>query len=910
MVNSSERTNYPLAMAVDDTGSGFVLTALAHSSVQPQKTCQYLEQGLRELVDLLERAPATPIESLHVLPRAERHRVVEEWNRTDAKFEEGTLNGLFSAQARRTPNALAVVGRDGAQLTYADLETQSTGFARQLVAQGVYPQRVVGVRMERSSETIVALLAILKAGGIYLPLDPAYPKERLDYIAADAGATVVLNSIHGLAGECDIPQLTDPHRLAYIIYTSGTTGQPKGVAVSHAAPVNLAFARRAAHDPIGPGDRILAGISVGFDVSIGQLLLPLLSGATVVIAGDLKAMTASEFWAFLTRERVTHINSVPSFLDSILDAAPPVGTLALRRLMLGGEALSGALVSRIQSALPQVEVVNMYGPTEACIDATFHLATKADQAAAVLPIGRPLPNYRAYVLDRRLEPVGIGIPGELFLGGAGLAQGYVNKPELTAERFVADPFSTEPGARIYRTGDRARWREDGTLEFLGRVDEQVKIRGFRVEPAEIEAQLRNQPGIREAAVAYYERGARLVAYYTSDNVPAPEDLRAGMSAVLPDYMIPSAFVKLDQLPLSPNGKLDRKALPRELVRDAAHTYEAPHHPTQVAMQQIFESVLGVHPIGIHDNFFSLGGDSLAVMRLIYACNTQFKISLPLRTLFDHPTIEGLAAAVESGATQNRNRHLIALQPAGKKPKLFCIHPAGGHVFCYLPLAWELGADQPAYGLQASGLEEGETPATSIEQAAADYIEAIRTVQPEGPYQLLGMSSGGLIAYEMARQIKERGGVISFLGLLDTTVPGSENETIFSEEYLVRAMAGELGCEDLLKDAPPALTLPQLVEMGILAGRLPAGFGLAQAERLAAVFRNSVDLHLAYRPGNWDGPMLLLRALRRLRDEDAPPDWSPFVTGTLEVHDLDCEHSDLVSAHLSSTVAALVASHLS
>jgi amino acid adenylation domain-containing protein len=564
MVNSSERTNYPLAMAVDDTGSDFVLTALAHPSAQPQKVCQYLEQGLRELVNLLEHAPATPIESLHVLPRAERHRVVEEWNRTDAKFEEGTLDGLFSAQARRTPNALAVVGRDGEQLTYADLETQSTRFARQLVAQGVYPQRVVGVRMERSSETIVALLAILKAGGVYLPLDPAYPKERLDYIAADAGATVVLNSIHGLEGELDLPQLTDPHRLAYIIYTSGTTGQPKGVAVSHAAPVNLAFARRAAHDPIGPGDRILAGISVGFDVSIGQLLLPLLSGATVVIAGDLKAMSAGEFWAFLTRERVTHINSVPSFLDSILDAAPPTGTLALRRLMLGGEALSGALVSRIQHALPQVEVVNMYGPTEACIDATFHVATKADQAAAVLPIGRPLPNYRAYVLDRLLEPVGVGIPGELFLGGAGLAQGYVNKPELTAERFVADPFSTFPrGNRLYRTGDRARWREDGTLEFLGRVDEQVKIRGFRVEPAEIEAQLRNQPGIREAVVAYYEfgdtqisireRGARLVAYYTGDNVPPVEDLRAGMAAVLPDYMIPSAFVKLDQLPLSPNG---------------------------------------------------------------------------------------------------------------------------------------------------------------------------------------------------------------------------------------------------------------------------------------------------------------------------------------------------------------------
>ena len=917
MLNSSESTNYPVAMAVDDSGSTFMLRALAHPAAGADRVCHYLQQAIKSLVDLLERAPETAVDTLPVLPRTERHMLLEEWNRTEAKFEQGTLDGLFCAQARHTPAATAIIATDGTKITYAELDEQSTRLARQLVANGVQPERVVGVRMERSAETIIALLAILKAGGVYLPLDPAYPADRLAYIAKDAGAMLLLDSIHGLTGEAEIPHLTDTSRLAYIIYTSGTTGQPKGVAVPHSAPVNLAFARRACHDPLGAGDRVLAGISVGFDVSIGQLILPLLSGASVVVAGDLKTMGPAEFWAFLAERRVTHINSVPSFFDSILDAAPPANTLALKRLMLGGEALSGALVARIKKALPETQVVNMYGPTEACIDALFHVASEADLSSAVLPIGRPLANYRAYILDHHLEPTGVGIPGELYLAGAGLARGYVNAPELTAERFVADPFSATPGAKLYRTGDRARWRADGVVEFLGRTDTQIKIRGHRVEAGEIESQLRRQSGIREAVVAYYDFGAtqvsiregagtRLVAYYTGDQTPSIEDLRAQLSSVLPDYMVPSAFVKLDQLPLSPNGKLDRKALPLDFAHDAEHPYQAPHTPTEIVMQEIFHSILGVHPIGIHDNFFSLGGHSLAVMRLINACNTQFKVSLPLRTLFDYPTISQLSAAIDSNTTAHG--HLIPLQPQGLKRNLFCIHPAGGHVFCYLPLVEELGSDHPVFALQASGLEEGEPLATSIEQTAADYVTAIQKVQPAGPYQLLGMSSGGLIAYEMARQLKEYGSEVSFLGLLDTTVPNSSDEHISSDAFLVRAVAGELGCAGLLNEASPTLTLPELVDLGIESGRLPAGFSLKQAERIAAIFRNTVRMHYDYRPQKSTGPMLLLRAMKRDRAGDAAPDWSPYISD-LEVTDLECTHADLVSSAMSSTVAALLAPRL-
>ena len=398
---------------------------------------------------------------------------------------------------------------------------------------------------------------------------------------------------------------------------------------------------------------MLAAISVGFDVSIGQLLLPLLSGATVVIAPDVKTLGAAEFWSLLAQRRVTHINSVPSFFDSILNSVPPAGALQLKRLMLGGETLSGALVSRIQSAVPGIEVVNMYGPTETCIDATYHIVTADDLALATLPIGRPLSNYTAYVLDGGMQPVGVGVGGELYLGGAGLARGYINAPELTSERFVTDPFAG--AGKLYKTGDRARWRADGQIEFLGRVDQQVKVRGFRVEPGEIEAQLRRQPGVRDAAViaAGSNGTTRLIAYFTGAHLSetTPESLRSGLSSVLPDYMVPSAFVQLDQLPLSPNGKLDRKALPAP-AQDAfaSRVFEAPIGEVEETMAALWAEVLKLERVGRNDNFFEIGGHSLLAVTLIERLQQQ---GLPgdVRALFTTPTIAGLAASSRAVATQ-------------------------------------------------------------------------------------------------------------------------------------------------------------------------------------------------------------------------------------------------------------------
>ena len=404
----------------------------------------------------------------------------------------------------------------------------------------------------------------------------------------------------------------------------------------------------------------------------------------------------------------------------------------------------------------------MYGPTEACIDATYHVATPEDLSEAVLPIGRPLSNYWAFVLNERLEPAGIGVSGELYLGGAGLARGYIQAPALTAEKFVADPFSAIPGARLYRTGDRARWRSDGRIEFLGRADHQVKIRGFRVEPGEIEAALLEIPGVAQAVVipqtGPHGGQAGLIAYLVpraGQAAPEMASLRSHLAARLPDYMVPAAFVALAAIPLNANGKLDRRALPApELPEDR---YVAPRNSSEKALAALFAEVLGVERCSATGSFFELGGDSLAAMRLVNAVGNLFQSNLPIRFLFDHPTVEAMAAALGSKANQPNAGCLVPLQTGGRGAKLFCIHPAGGHVFCYLPLARELGPDQPVFGLQARGLEEDDVRASSVEEMASDYLSAIQQVQPEGPYHLLGMSSGGMVAFEMARQLRARGG---------------------------------------------------------------------------------------------------------------------------------------------------------
>ena len=919
LIFAQERTDYPVAVAIDDRTNDFLVTAQADSPVDPAQLCRLLDTAVSSLLEAMDRRPRQSLRDISVLPASDVQEVTMAFNQTAASYKDSTLQAAIELQSSLTPDAVAVVHLSES-FTYAQLNAEAERLANSLAAHGVGLQTVVGVALPRSASTVVSLLAILKLGAIYLPLDPAYPTDRLAYMIADSevGLVITDDATEPLISS-DVPRLNinkippashsarpelTPNYTAYIIYTSGSTGKPKGVAVPHLAAVNLAFARLA-HDPISSGDRILAAISVGFDVSIGQLLLPLLSGATIVIASDLRSLSAQEFWEFLATNHVTHINSVPSFFESILDAAPTTSTL--NRLMLGGEPLSSSLVRRLRQALPNTQVVNMYGPTEACIDATCYPASGLEPAA-VLPIGKPLPNYRAYILNDRLDPLAVGVAGDLYLAGAGLAHGYIKQPALTAERFIANPFAGN-GERLYKTGDRARWCSDGDIDFLGRADTQVKIRGHRIELGEIESALLLHPAIIQTAVIANADQSRLVAYFVlrlTMAKPDSQQLRAHLATQVPEYMIPSAFHELSALPLTQNGKLDLKALPKlSSDRSTQVPFVEPRSATETGMQKLWQQVLDVQSIGIHDNFFSLGGHSLAVMRLINLCNSQFQVSLPMRFLFDYPTIAELSAAIDSNVKTDAHPSLVPLRSSGSKTPLFCIHPAGGAVLRYGPLTAALKPDQPVYGLQARALLEGQPLASSIVETATDYVAAIRSVQPNGPYQLLGWSSGGVVAYEMAQQLNRVAEEVAFLGLMDSSLPASMKKDP-KEADLLHAFAVTFGFDDLLTKPAKPKGSDEFLERIHSAGRLPQGSELPQFKRFHKVFCNTLRIYPKYDPKPWQGAFVLFRALKR---SSPMPDWSALTSANANLIDMDCTHADLPSEEQAPILAAHIENFL-
>jgi len=597
--------------------------------------------------------------------------------------QEFCVHQLFEAQARRTPEATAVIF-EGSSLSYAELDARANRLARHLVARGVGPERRVAVCVRPSLEGIVALFAVLKAGGAYVPVDPEAPFERLDFMFRDAGVAWVLTQqdvarslptgSHGVlcldsqweavAAESaePLPPCTGPLHLAYVIYTSGSTGEPKGVLVSHGSVVNHNLAVAEAFG-LRPGDRVLQFTPLHFDAAGEEIYPPLLRGASIVVRGEL--VPTGEFRGLIERERLSVLSLPPAFLHEWLSELSRQGGRlpgCLRLVILGGEKLlpeTWALWRQLGGK--DIPWINVYGPTEATVTATMCPIRDGEGLPEVptLPIGKPIANVRALLLDAGMRPVPAGEPGELFLGGAGLARGYLGRPEQTAERFVPDPFGDEPGARLYRTGDLVRLLPDGRMEFLGRVDQQVKIRGNRVEPGEIEAVLRQQPGVQEALVIPREdppHALRLVAYVISpeaESFPPAERramvkrLREACVARLPDYMVPAALVVLPSLPLTANGKVDRKALPPPGTELEESTYVAPRNATEQALAEIWAETLGVPRVGIHDDFFALGGHSLAAMQVVSRVGERLFVEMDLRLLFDFPSIAGLSEALSS-----------------------------------------------------------------------------------------------------------------------------------------------------------------------------------------------------------------------------------------------------------------------
>ncbi|HEU4559096.1 MAG TPA: amino acid adenylation domain-containing protein, partial [Longimicrobium sp.] len=619
---------------------------------------------LRRALEAMVADEQQPVERLALMPTDERSRVLEEWNQTEADYPAGTcVHELFEAQAERTPGAVAVVF-EGEELTYAELNARANRLAHHLRSRGVGPDVRVGICVERGLEMVVGLLGVLKAGGAYVPLDPGQPAERLAYMLADSAPAAVLTQreLRDRVGQMDVPVIElaaaapewadhpvmnpargalTPAHLAYVIYTSGSTGRPKGVAVPHRGVVNLL---RSMRDKVGmePADRVLAVTTYAFDISVLEIFLPLLHGARTIVLPRERTGDPAALAEAVRAHAPTVMQATPATWR-MLGQAGWEGAPELRALC-GGEALPAELASALRSRVGALW--NVYGPTETTIWSTTE-AVRGDAAGGNVPVGRPVANTRIYILADGGEPVPVGVAGELYIGGTGVVRGYLGRPELTAERFVADPFSGNAGARLYRTGDLARWRPDGTIEFLGRTDFQVKVRGFRIELGEIEARLAEHPEVRQAVVMARENApgdVRLVAYVAGD--ADAESLRAHLSTALPEYMVPAAYVRLERLPLTPNGKLDRKALPApERDAYASREYEAPEGKIEVALAEIWAELLRVERVGRLDNFFQLGGHSLLALQVVSRVRQVMELELPLADVFDHPVLAALGERI-------------------------------------------------------------------------------------------------------------------------------------------------------------------------------------------------------------------------------------------------------------------------
>ncbi|WP_146084124.1 non-ribosomal peptide synthetase, partial [Xanthomonas albilineans] len=670
----NDRTSYPLMVSIDDLGSDFGLTVQSQRPLVPGRIGAFLMKALEGLVDALAHAPETAVRDLDVMPEAERHQILMEWNATAADYpRDACVHELFEAQVARDPAAIAVVQGEVA-LTYGELNAQANQLAHYLRALGVRPDDRVAICIQRSVEMVVALLAVLKAGGAYVPLDPAYPPERLAYMLTDCGATVVLTdtgSRHLVEGSPASDVIVDlqtdgerwaylPNRnpdrnasdltarhLAYVIYTSGSTGVPKGAMNAHRGVVNRLVWMQDAYK-LDQSEIVLQKTPISFDVSVWEVFWPLLSGARVQLAEPEGHKDPVYLKALISDAHITTLHFVPSMLRALIEHGDHAPFPEIRRVICSGEALPPTLAERAQATFPAAGIFNLYGPTEAAVDVTAWRYRAGWGHASSLPIGRPIANTQIYILDSHGAPVPIGVVGELYIGGDGVGRGYLNRDDLTAERFIADPFSETANARMYRTGDLGRWRADGTIEFVGRNDHQVKIRGFRIELGEIEARLSAHADVRECVVVALEdatgTGKRLVAYWVgaegvrSDSVDA-DALRSWLTDVLPDYMVPAAYVQLDRLPLTPNGKLDRKALPApDVTAYAAHAYEAPQGEIEQTIAAIWRELLDLENIGRHDNFFALGGHSLLGVRLISRIRSALGLELPLATLFAQPRL--------------------------------------------------------------------------------------------------------------------------------------------------------------------------------------------------------------------------------------------------------------------------------
>ncbi|WP_103502430.1 non-ribosomal peptide synthetase [Streptomyces sp. SM14] len=922
-------TKFDMTLAVRETADGEGPAGL--SGVLEYATDLYDPSTARQLAEHVARTlcavaadPSLPIGEVPLLSAAEERLLVRDYNDTARPVRTAPVHELFAGHARRTPDRPAVVF-GGERLTFAELDASANALAHRLIAAGVRRGDAVGVLTDRTPGLLVAALAVLKAGGTYLPLDPKLPGSRVRMMMEDTGAEVVVTSRDRLDSAVAVAETHEGTRLLaaddpaadgrfprtdpgvtvgvdaamYLMFTSGSTGRPKGVAVTHR---NVADLVADGCWDLANHERMLVHSAIGFDASTYELWVPLLNGCELVIApGD--GADVAELDRTIREHEVTAAYFTMGLFHIMADEGLETLKL-LREVWTGGDTASPAALQRVLDHCPDTVLVHSYGPTEATF-ASHH--QRLDTTVRTLPgvfLGRPLDNTRIHVLDSALRPVPVGVPGEMYIAGDQVARGYVGRPALTAERFVADPFAGD-GGRMYRTGDLVLWTPEGELRFLGRSDGQVKLRGFRIEPGEIEAALARHPEVGQVAVVVREDrpgDKRLVAYAVPRSGGAgvsAEELREAAAATLPEHMVPSAVMILETIPLTVNGKPDRRALPAPAVR-ADRGGRAPRNPREEVLCGLFAEILGVPDVGIDDNFFDLGGHSLLGVRLVTRMRSVLGVERGVRDLFRTPTVAGL---LDDGPVDGDSMAvMLPLRPQGTQRPLFCVHPGTGMGWPYSGLARHLGSDQPLYAVQSRALSEPGFVADSVETMAADYLERIRRVQPWGPYRLMGWSFGGAVAHAMTAMLESQGEEVELLALMDCYPRAGERG---------RRKLTEKDMLDLLVEEPHSdlggRTDPQAVG-DLMRRRDPVFAGFTDDELLAVINAsvNHAEIMWDYDPPRTAAEITFLMATRMSSLQYQPENWAKFVDGDIDVHYIDTSHLKMAEpepmAHIGRVLA--------
>ena len=935
-----DATHYPLVF-VAAPGDPLSMTVKYQPGAVSADRAAAVVQRLTQLAWRLTEDPDRPVAQLPSVTEAERAQLLS-WTDPPTPPTDDTLVDLVERAAAEAPQASAVRWAGGG-LSYRELDRRANRLAHRLRAHGVDAEARVGLYLARSPELVVAMLAVLKAGGAFVPLDPDWPELRIKAVARDAGVRAVC-AAPGRAAPLDVPTVTvdlgalgsaepgpdepaaaetppvrrlDGEQIAYVIYTSGSTGAPKGAMIRHRSIANRMVWQRDLLN-FGPGDAGLFKAPLGFDISINEAWLPLTAGATLVIAEPGAERDVESLVALIARERVSFCYLVSSMLASMLELPEfsAAAGVALRHVWCGGELLTPELFTRFRATVGAT-MYHGYGPAEATVGVT-HEIYRTGRARDGATIGRPNPNTRVHVLDGLLREVPPGSVGELYVGGLLLGRGYVGDPGRTAARFVADPLG-EPGARLYRTGDLASWLPDGRLRFAGRADNQVKIRGMRVEPEEIESVLAAHPDVAQAAVLAPPDATgqpRLVGFYAPRERPGGDRNGTGASAVeaelrrwlrdrLAEHMVPGELVAVPALPTQPSGKVDRAAL-AEAVPSRRTEASPPRTPTETRLLAAFRTVLGHPDLGVTDDFFAAGGHSALATRLVVTIRAELGVPLAVRTLLANPTVAELAArlddAPDTGAPRLADGVLMPLRTKGSGPPLFCVHPVSGLALAYSGLLGQL-PDRPVYGLQARSLTSDTELPADLTEMAAQYVARLLEVAPEGPYHLLGWSLGGSVAHLMAGQLAAAGQRVDTLALLDS-VPATMLGGADPDWTLERGLAQLLLVSGYPVTGAELAAEAALAQIGGRDGPL-AGFTADDLCNVALSWRHSAGLRAPAAPAPHPGELLLFEATRDVPAErpDLARLWAPHVSGPVRVYPVAATHWEMAGPGPLAEVAA-------